>query len=590
METRSKASRQHRSLIEKLPDEVLVEIFKYLDSWSIRRCSEVCLAFFHLTLRPEFRKFFKLTISEDYLASNCGIGELFAPERRTIRTFDHLTLENASFKTLPFAKNFFKRLGEEIRKIQISESFFSPVIFQEETKALEENLRENILINFPNLEELSVDLNQTLEKIQHFPPTLKTISVNRTIYWENQKNYKEFLAVQKGLSHLEQLKFAFLGRKLNFRAHRIEIYEHLEMSDAVNSINNISLSWDLQINCNLLEHSIIEPSCITGFYIFENFNFPYRPLKKFPNLEEVSLLLPADDPCLGEHHETLDLSHVRKLDVTSARKTKCDICILQMISSFSGLTKLSFHGNLTEHQVRLIFNDLPKLQNFELVGRIPKNIFDSSKFNSHSIEKLKNLQELFIIDVTSFSETALSNDCLLKFAFLPNLKSLRLSGSNENDEFEIDGIRNLVRQCPNLSSFCSTDDAFTGEMVREMLSGWCQLDTLMLRNIVFDQETWNFAKANCRFLRYLSVSGGYLQRRSIFKNIPCLKVMKINGTFYSRAEYDHQDGKPNSETGSWTLQYSAAAYKFISREDEDFGYLRTDSEFSEDEYSTDEEE
>ncbi|XP_063708336.1 uncharacterized protein LOC134836969 isoform X2 [Culicoides brevitarsis] len=552
METRSKARNQHKSLIEKLPVEMLLEIFEYLDSWSIRRCSEVCITFFHLTLRPEFKDFFELTMSDDYLAPNCGIGKIFASGKRTKRTFDHLTLKSVTFETLVFAMIFFTQLGPEVRKVYIDASFFRPIIYKTGTYMTERVFRGNILINFPNLEELRVDAAQTLDKIIFFPPSLKIISVDLAKFGGNVKDYKKFLTDNMGLARLEKLNFIKMMKMHNFDQNNIIIYQHSKISEAVASIiQEIGQYWKIRINCNLLEHSVIEPNCITGLYTENLTQISYNSLKKFPNLKDLSLDLDTSVHCFGSHQLNSDLSHVESLWIAPGRGTKCESCILQMISSFSGLTKLTYHGNLTEHQIRLIFDQLQNLEYLELVGRIPKNILDSSKFTPNSIEQLKNLQALFIVHVSSTLETGISNDCLLKFASLPNLKVLRLSQSHENDLFKIDGIRNLVRQCPKISGFCSTDNAFTGEMVREMLGGWPQLNTLFLPEIIFDKGTWNFVKANCRFLRYLSVfnqkNDQLYDYSSLFKSISSLKIIKMGQAFFTRIEYHHRKliMKPN---------------------------------------------
>ncbi|XP_063709008.1 WASH complex subunit 2-like [Culicoides brevitarsis] len=436
METRSKARNQHKSLIEKLPVEMLLEIFEYLDSWSIRRCSEVCITFFHLTLRPEFKDFFELTMSDDYLAPNCGIGKIFASGKRTKRTFDHLTLKSVTFETLVFAMIFFTQLGPEVRKVYIDASFFRPIIYKTGTYMTERVFRGNILINFPNLEELRVDAAQTLDKIIFFPPSLKIISVDLAKFGGNVKDYKKFLTDNMGLARLEKLNFIKMMKMHNFDQNNIIIYQHSKISEAVASIiQEIGQYWKIRINCNLLEHSVIEPNCITGLYTENLTQISYNSLLKFPNLKDLSLDLDTSVHCFGSHQLNSDLSHVESLWIAPGRGTKCESCILQMISSFSGLTKLTYHGNLTEHQIRLIFDQLQNLEYLELVGRIPKNILDSSKFTPNSIEQLKNLQALFIVHVSSTLETGISNDCLLKFASLPNLKVLHNLFSPQSDAF-----------------------------------------------------------------------------------------------------------------------------------------------------------
>ncbi|XP_063701411.1 uncharacterized protein LOC134831574 isoform X2 [Culicoides brevitarsis] len=541
METRSKASRQHRSLIEKLPVEMLVEIFEYLDSWSIRRCSEVCLTFFHLTLRPEFRKFFKLTISEDYLASNCGIGMTFAPGNRSKRTFDHLTLERVSFKTLPFAKNFFMRLGSEITVLELKEDFFYPRMVEKGSETQDRNFRENILKNFPNLKKLNLDCEENIPILKYFPASLKEIFVNGHTFFEDLKEFKDSLH-ENGAVNVKSLIFS----KLHLDEDS-EFSQGLKVSDAVMNIHNdLSHSENFlgfENNWNILEEKSLDLNDITGIVCDAFLSISFEPLLRLQNLKSIELTVFHSRECFINHQQAFpDFSHVKSLKLHFYKTSDCDTCTRNILSSFTGLTKLDLNVNLMDDKIRLIFANMPDLEHLELHGRIPRHIFDSSQYAQYSIEQLKKLQHLLIYDKISHESSGLTNKCLLRFSYLPNLKTLCL---NCRYNFKTDGIRNLIQQCPNVSNFCSTNNTISDKMVQEMLQGWHQLTTLLLPNKVFEKETWEIAKTKSRFLSYVAVSDdrdlSFSEKMSLFESMSCLIAIKIGAEVFTRAEYCNQD-------------------------------------------------
>ncbi|XP_063701668.1 uncharacterized protein LOC134831780 [Culicoides brevitarsis] len=543
MNTRSRKRRESYSPIESLPVEMLLEIFEYLDSWSIRRCSEVCLTFFHLTLRPEFRKFFKLTISEDYLAANCGIGKLFAPERRTIRTFDHLTLEKVNFKTLPFAKNFFMRLGREITEIELQNTFFLPLMIEKGSDTQDTFFRKNILNNFPNLEKLVLE-NLDIDDLNYYPPSLKEIHINSSAFFEDLKEHEEFLIHKNGLVNLKKLIFT-------------QVYPFdnedfpVNVTDAVKTnLNDLEEHlYYIKNNFNILEDTVFDLNHITGLVFEEISSISFVQLHHFSNLKLLEIEFEEEVNCFTDHEKAFpDFSHVKELKLHIDSFSICDTCITNILSSFTGLTELDLKANLTDAQYRLIYANMPKLEYLELHGVIPRHIFDSAEHSPNSIEKLKNLQHLLVYDTSMKKLSGLSNKCFLKFAYLPHLKTLRLSESYNENIIQITGIRHLIRQCPQISSF-SIPDSLDDKEIKEIIRGWPHLTTLFLpHGDICYPKTWNLIKDTCRFLKYLSVDHHrlldfkFVEQCSLFKNISSLKWFKKGDrVIFTRTDYHEKD-------------------------------------------------
>ncbi|XP_063705689.1 uncharacterized protein LOC134834831 [Culicoides brevitarsis] len=532
---------QSSSLIGIFPVEIYFKIFKYLDSWTIRRCSEVCITFYYLTLRPEFKQFFKLTLCDIYLDASCGIGKLFAPERRTKRTFDHLTLETVNFKTFAFAKKFFMRLGEEITEIRLKHTFFQPQMIQKGSETQDKHFRGNILNNFPNLEKLVID-GYRFNELQYFPASLKEIHVDGSNF-KDIIDMKDKIIKEKGADNLEKLICSIC-----YSYDDEDCSENWEVTQPVlRTIEEMeaygSLSY-LENDCNILEHKYIDLGHVTGINISVYNSFPLEKLHRFANLKSIKLALyDGKRGCLGFHQKSFpDFSHIKSLKVKYASRSVCNGCITNILLSFTGLTKLKLKGNFTESQFRPIYATMPKLEYLMLRGKIPLGIFDSSEYTPNSIEDLKNLQHLLIYDTSDSSTTGLTNESFLKFSCLPNLKTLRLSQSFGEETININGIKNLVRQCPNISTFFTPDPMYD-EMVEEIVCGWPRLTTLVLpKATIFSENTWNMIKDTCRFLQYFCIFRfqshlSFTKQCSLFESISSLKIFKKENVLVTRTEY-----------------------------------------------------
>ncbi|XP_063696744.1 uncharacterized protein LOC134827831 [Culicoides brevitarsis] len=551
MNTRSRKRQQNYSPIENLPVEMLLEIFEYLDPWSIRRCSEVCITFFHLTLRPGFKKFFRLTMSDDYLAPNCGIGKLFAPERRTKRTFDRLALEKVTFKTLVFAENFFMRLGEEITEMELTHDFFTPLMREKGSEILDDIFRKNILTNFPNLKKLVLK-NQDLLQLTYYPSSLKEIHISfkgDPFYIGCLNAIKNFLINEKGLGNLNKLIIS------NLNPFEDEYFSQAwNVTDAVKAnlieFNVIGALKYFEHDCNILEDTTIDLIHITGLNLHKLPYITFLQLHQFPNLKSLELSFEAGLDCCSDHSEAVpDFSHVQELKLHFNCVSVCETCISNIFSSFTGLIKLNLKGNLKDRQYRLIYANMPKLEYLEIHGLIPRHIFDSAEHSPNSIEQLKNLQHLLVFDTSNKRKTGLSNKCFLKFAKLPYLKTLRLSESYNGNPIQFDGIRHLVRQCPQISTFSTTDE-INHETIEEIIRGWPRLTTLLLPDgRILHKNTWILIKDTCRFLKYLSVNRfqstvfnfGFTEQCSLFKSISSLKFVKTGYAMFTRTDYHEQD-------------------------------------------------
>ncbi|XP_063700228.1 uncharacterized protein LOC134830617 [Culicoides brevitarsis] len=552
MNTRSQTRFQNRSLIEKLPIEMLLEIFDYLDPWSIRRCSECCTTFFHVTLRPKFKHCFELNMTEVYLASHCGIGKIFSAGSRTIRKFEKLNLNVVNFKSLPFAKNFFMRLGREILELQIYPNFMKPLLMAKETSISETKIRQNILKNFPNLRKLVVGSSKILADLQYFPKSLEEVVVSNFIFSHDnlQTDYVDMVKIKKGATGLKKLIFSsisyvcFFLKEFSYKNQKFSD----EMFKIIHELGGIYTLQSYETKCNVLDHAIVEPKCITGLTLNYLTRIPFDSLAKFPNLESIDLKIYREiaTDCILDHEQALpDLSRVKKFKMNVNPGLICDTCTSKLFGSLPNLTHFEFKGTLSDAQARVIFANMPKLEMLELEGPIPGNFFDSAEYVEHSLEHLRNLRCLQINESRDDVAVGLHNDDLMRFSNLPNLDTLCLL---QNGNFQMNGIKNLLQKCPNISNFTSQAATISPSMIQEMLRGWSRLKTLGLSLCLpLDDETLKVTKDNGRFLKYFCVSLDqpkltFSEECSLFESIPSLNFIVLghymeDARFFTRSEY-----------------------------------------------------
>ncbi|XP_063705638.1 uncharacterized protein LOC134834790 [Culicoides brevitarsis] len=582
MNAQPQKSHESYSPIENLPVEMLLEIFQYLDSWSIRRCSEVCITFFYLTSHSQFKKFFQLKMCDVFLAPNCDIGATLAAENRTNRTFGCLKLESVTFKTLDFAKNFFLRLGSEITDIEIEDTFFEPQMIQKGSETKDKDFRGNILNYFPCLEKLTIgNYYRVFSELQTFPSSLKEIYV-KSMEFSKVNDVKDSLINEKGAMNLKKMICS-----------KLVLYDDEGFPEGW-KVTNAALENLSQLegygpyyyyfanNCNLMEHTVLDVSHITGVQYKHCEDTVFTALCRFPTIQSISLNIVEPYTCKGDNHQPiLDFSHVKSFKMHFEQEDfDCITCITNILSSFTGLTKLNLGTNWTGYEYRVIFANMPKLEYLELHGKIPRHFFDSAEHNPNSIEQLKNLQHLVIKETYYQSIPSLPNKSFLHFSFLPNLKTLRIRQPYRENTIKISGIRQLVRQCPNIETFSFSDEEMSYEMLKEMICGWPRLTTLLLPNTPIPHRyTWNFMKKNCRRLKHLSISHyktnlTFAKQCSLFQRIPSLNIL-IKGPyrftrtdFYEKNVYLRQFSQRHSEISlkykpSTTVSKSKKKSRFI---------------------------
>ncbi|XP_063699271.1 uncharacterized protein LOC134829906 [Culicoides brevitarsis] len=558
MKTRSQTRLQNRSLIEKLPVEMLIAIFVYLDAWSIRRCSECCRTFFHVTLCPKFQKCFELNMKEVYLASHCGIGETFTSGTRTIRTFDSMTLNTVNFKELPFAKNFFMRLGREIKTLQIDENFMIPQ-FKMKDAQTEKRIRKNILKNFPNLRKLIVQNNKTLLNLQCFPASLLEISISSFVYDEQnlETDYVDVVKNKKGADNLRKMIFGKVaGESICFSDFPFKNLFSSEFKKIFD--DGLKLDW-YTARCNKLDHTIVEPACITGTMLSSYSRIPFHLLAQFSNLESIEFFVMNNErisSCIFDHDQPLpDLSRIRTIHLIVYPTLICEVCASNLFSSLPNVTRFKLRGNLVESQWHVILSHMPKLEIIEIKGSIPEHFFDSAEHTEHSLEHLKNLRSLNIHDSETYDVNELSNENLMKFSSLPNLEALHLM---KKGIFQTDGILNLLQKCPNISIFTAKSRTFNSKMVQQMMRGWPRLNTLILpESLSLDDETFEVIKDHGRFLKYLGISSfqpclTILEKYSLFEKLPSLKFISMgfyrsDACIFTRSEFHEREAYPEKK-------------------------------------------
>lgn len=366
---------------------------------------------------------------------NRGIGQVFSPKKRTLRTFGTLLLGEVVFKTLLFTKNFFMRIGMDVTEVTITISFFNPLMSNSETEAVDTAMREEILKNFPNLKTLVVGNLKLLEKFTFFPKSLEEIIVMEANL-EHQHlrlpdvahTYKEI----KGVTRLKSFRVGKLEYACNCLKNKHTDYiqdvsdEVLQIVQEMSHLQNLE---GISSGCNTMQCKTMDPICVSYVSIHNMHQFSYKSIAKLPNLAvlHISLTSLPNSHCFTDHEESrVIFKNIIELQITLDNNLNCDHCITGFLKSFPKLKVLFLHGNVTDDQARLIFTSMPELEDLKFISNFSSSLFDASEFQPNSIENLKKLTSLKIISSTPHPHHALNNESFLKFASLPNLQTLHL--------------------------------------------------------------------------------------------------------------------------------------------------------------------
>lgn len=236
-----------------------LEIFQYLDDWSVRRVSEVCKTFHNVTLRHEFKDSFKLYVAESYLAMDQGVGEAFETKKRTVRRYSCMMLGRVEFKSLAFAKNFFMRIGKDVTELYIRTIFFYPLMVTKGTERTEIQLRSQLLKNFPNLKKLVVEDQKVLDTLSFYSPSLNEVYVqdvlmNHTMF---STDYADLLP-KKGATGLKKLTVRNALYPCTCLLNVDRPNKLQQFSDAVfqfiDEIADLEHFAGIETDCNILDH------------------------------------------------------------------------------------------------------------------------------------------------------------------------------------------------------------------------------------------------------------------------------------------------------------------------------------------------
>uniref|UniRef100_A0A336LJD7 tRNA (adenine(58)-N(1))-methyltransferase n=1 Tax=Culicoides sonorensis TaxID=179676 RepID=A0A336LJD7_CULSO len=538
METRSRRRLSQQSLIEKLPVEMIMEIFDHLDPWSIRRCSETCRKFFQVTLRATYDKCFALNMQHIYLSSGVGIGKAFVERNRTKRTFRSVKLGMVNIKTLPFAKNFFMRIGKNITELHLHEQFFHPLLVDKENEKLEKKLRTEVLKNFPNLTKLFVDKFNCLSNFTFFPQTLKEVIVDQADL-KHRVLPPNFVAQLKEKHQKVQLR-TYKVDNVKFGCSHTKVAPNTlyQLSDEVYKIiEEISTLEDLvslSTNKNMLEDQVVTPADVTGITFGHANTVKLKSLQKFPNLETIGIRIfwvdGLFDDCFSDHYdaEVPKLPKVQSLSLAVSTSLNCGKCLQDVLSAFPNLKELNFNGSFNETHTKQIFSQIPKLETLRFCGKIPTSFLEGPIFQESSIENLKHLKCL-VLNNTSQTPT-LSDINVAKLAKLPKLKCLILDGNFALSNY---GLNFLMHRCPNVVQFHFSDPRITLQMIGTLSRGWPRLTVFSFNHSLspwFVNELKNF-----KYLKELRVQSNYNRYDTyqsefkLFKEISSLETISYVG-------------------------------------------------------------